>query len=193
MNWQILLNPFTKFSEKTLFFFGLITLFTGSYTAFLCGVTFDSMIEVHLNSEMTFLNSLKENSFYLVLITVLLFAFGKIINKRTRIIDIVNTAFLFRISFYFMAMLTAFPILKSVENEIKKNINSLDKLVIKPLDMILLLLITCVILLLLVYAFILLFQGFKTATNAKKPIHFIFLGLLLLFAEIISISILPLI
>lgn len=193
MNWQILLNPFTKFSEKALFFFGLITLFIGSYTAFLCGVTFDSMIEVHLNSEMTFLNSLKENSFYLVLITVLLFVFGKIINPRTRFIDILNAGFLFRIPFYFMALLMTFPFLKSFENEVQKNINSLEKLVIKPLDMILLLLITCAILLLLVYAFILLFQGFKTATNAKKPIHFVVFGLLILFAEIISVSILPLI
>ena len=193
MNWQLLLNPFTKFSEKALLFFGIITFFIGSYVAFLCGATFDGLIDVHLNSELTFFDSLKENCFHLVLITLLLFVFGKIINPRTRFIDILNAGFLFRIPFYFMALLMTFPFLKSFENEVQKNINSLEKLVIKPFDLVMILVLSCFLILLLVYAITLLFQGFKTATNAKKPIHFVVFGLLILFAEILSKTILPLI
>ncbi|GGC81438.1 hypothetical protein GCM10011508_05970 [Flavobacterium lutivivi] len=193
MNWQLLLNPFDKFSEKNIFIFGIIASIIGSYITFLSGATFDGLIEVHLNPQTTFFIALKENSLHIVLITVLLFLLGKIINKRTRFIDVLNAALLFRVPFYFMSLLLIFPFLQSLDNEIKKNPEAIGKLSLNPFDLAMILLITCVLISLLVYSIVLLYKGFKTATNVKKPLHYVFFGVIILFAEILSRIILPLI
>jgi hypothetical protein len=192
MNWKIILNPFTKFSEKQLLIFGIIATIAGSLIGSIIGVTYDGLIDVHLHPEMTFLNSLLENSILIVLITLLLFAFGKIINPKTRFIDILNSALLFRIPLYISALLTTIPVMKTVGDEVMKNINSLDKINIQSSDMIGMVIISVVLIALLVYAITLLFQGFKTATNAKKSVHYVVFGIIIFIAEIISSIILPL-
>jgi len=127
------------------------------------------------------------------LVTVLLFVFGKIINKRTRFIDILNAGLLFRVPFYLMSLLMIFPFLQSIDDEIKKNPEAVGKLSFKPFDLVMIILITCFLIALLVYSIALLFNGFKTATNAKKPLHYVVFGVIILFAEILSRIILPLI
>ena len=112
MNWQIILNPFIKFSEKQLLIVGISSAIAGSLIASMIGVTFDGLIDVHLYPEITFLDSLKENSILIILITLLLFGFGKIINSKTRFIDILNSSLLFRIPFYISALLTSIPVIK---------------------------------------------------------------------------------
>lgn len=193
MNWQTFLNPFDKFSERSIFIFGILAAIIGSYITFFCGATYDGLIEVHLNPETTFLIALKENSLHVVLVTVLLFVFGKIINKRTRFIDILNAGLLFRVPFYLMSLLMIFPFLQSIDDEIKKNPEAVGKLSFKPFDLVMIILITCFLIALLVYSIALLFNGFKTATNAKKPLHYVVFGVIILFAEILSRIILPLI
>lgn len=193
MNWQLLINPFTKFSEKKLFFFGIIVAFAGSYVAFLSSATFDGIIDVHLISTTRLIDTLKENMLNIIILSLLLFIYGKKINSKTRFIDILNCVLLFRIPFYFVAILVASPSLKNIENEISKNIQSLEKIKIDPNDIGFLLLFSILSIVLLVYAITLLFQGFKTATNAKTTQHYIGFGLIILFAEILSKTILPLI
>lgn len=189
----MILNPLTVFSEKQLLIFGVISAIAGSSIASAIGVTYDGLLDVHLRAEMTFQDSLKENSIIIALITILLFAFGKMINSKTRFIDILNSSFMFRIPFYVSALLTSFPSVKNVEEEVMKNINSLDKINLQPLDLIGIFIISTLLIVLLIYAITLLFHGFKTATNAKKTIHYVVFGIIILIAEIISKLILPLI
>jgi hypothetical protein len=186
MNWKIIFNPFIKFSEKQLLIFGIVTTIAGSLIASLVGVTFDGLIDIHINPEMTFLKSLKENGILILLITILLFAFGKIINPKTRFIDILNSAFLFRIPFYVSALLTSLPVMKRVSEEVMKNVNSIENLNLQTSDIIIMLLISVVTIGLIAYAITLLFQGFKTATNAKKAVHYVVFGILIFVGEIIS-------
>jgi hypothetical protein len=186
MNWQIILNPIRRFSAKQLLTFGITSTIVGSLIASIIDVTFDGLIDVHLHPEMTFLTSLKENSILVAIITLLLFVFGKIINTKTRFIDILNCCLLFRIPFYVSALLTSIPFMKNVEEEVIKNINSLDKINLQPTDLIGILILSVLLIILLIYAIILLFNGFKTATNAKKTVHFSVFGIIILFAEIIS-------
>jgi hypothetical protein len=186
MNWKIIFNPFTKFSEKQLLIFGIISTIAGSLIASLVDVTFDGLIDVHINPEMTFLKSLKENGILILLITILLFAFGKIINPKTRFIDNLNSAFLFRIPFYVAALLTSLPVMNRVSEEVMKNVNSIENLNLQTSDIIIMLLISVVTIGLIAYAITLLFQGFKTATNAKKAVHYVVFGILIFVGEIIS-------
>lgn len=193
MNWQIILNPFIKFSEKQLLVVGIISAITGSLLASIIGVTYDGLIDVHLHHEMTFIVSLKENSIVIILITLLLFAFGKTINTKTRFVDILNSCLLFRIPLYISTLLTSIPVIKKIEEEVMKNINSLDKINLQTTDLIGILVISILSIALLIYAITLLFQGFKTATNAKKVVHYIVFGILILVGEVISKIVLSLI
>lgn len=186
MNLQAILNPFIRFSERQLLVVGIIFAIAGSIIASACGVTYDGIIDVHTYPGITFADSVKENLNSIIIVTFLLFALGKIINSKTRFIDILNSVLLFRIPFYISALLTCVPAMKTVEKEILKNMNSLDKMNIRPFDLMVLIVISIVLLALLIYAIILLSKGFKTAANAKKPTHYISFAIVLILAEIIS-------
>jgi hypothetical protein len=193
MNWSILLNPFTKFSEKQLLVFGLVTLVIGSYLATLFGVTFDGIIDVHLWPDNTFLQSLKENAITILLLTILLFALGKMINSKTRLIDILNANLIFRLPFFLMAALMTIPAVKSIEESLVKNAQNMAGFSLNTIDVIVLLCLTGAIIALLIYAIALLYNGFKTATNSKQASHKVYFGIALLIAEILSKIILSLI
>jgi hypothetical protein len=192
MNWSILLNPFTKFSEKQLLVFGLVTLVIGSYLATLFGVTFDGIIDVHLWPDNTFLQSLKENAITILLLTILLFALGKMINSKTRLIDILNANLIFRLPFFLMAALMTIPAVKSIEESLVKNAQNMAGFSLNTIDVIVLLCLTGAIIALLIYAIALLYNGFKTATNSKQASHKVYFGIALLIAEILSKIILSL-
>lgn len=186
MNWKIITNPFLKFSEKQLFSIGISAAIAGSLIASYFGITYDGVIDVHSYPGITFVGSVKENLTSILLVAVLLFLLGKLINPKTRFIDLLNAAFLFRIPFYISALLSSVPAMKRVEGELLKNINSLDKINIPPLDLTVLLVISILLIALLIYAILLLFNGFKTATNAKKPAHYLCFAIAVLIAEILS-------
>lgn len=193
MNWQIILNPFIKFSEKQLLIVGVPSGIAGSLIASTIGVTFDGLLDVHLYPETTFLDSIIENGILITLITLLLFGFGKIINAKTRFIDILNSSLLFRIPFYFTALLTSIPVIKKMEEEVMKNINSLNEINLQTTDLIVILVVSILSIVLLIYSIALLFQGFKTATNAKKTVHYFVFGVLILVGEVLSKIVLSLI
>lgn len=193
MNWSILINPFNKFSEKQLFFFGLATATLGSYLASFLGVTFDGAIDVHLWPNITFVQSLKENIITILLLTLLLFILGKIANAKTRLIDILNASLLFRVPFYLTAVLVSLPTLKDIQESLLKNAQTSTSFNLKATDIILLLCLSAVLIALLIYAIALLYNGFKTATNIKQMVHKVFFGLAVLAAEIFCKIILSLI
>jgi hypothetical protein len=185
MNWSILLNPFNKFSEKQLLFFGLVTVAIGSYIAYLVGVTFDGAIDVHLWPNISLFQSLKENVITILLLTILLFALGKIINAKTRLIDILNASLIFRVPFYLTAVLVGIPAIKEIEDSLVKNAQNMADFNLKTTDIIILLCLTAALIALLIYAIALLYNGFKTATNVKQTSHKVFFGIAILVAEIL--------
>lgn len=193
MNWQIILNPFTKFSERQLLLIGVFSAIIGNLIASAFGVTYDGVLDVHLKPQITFLESVKENVISIIIVTLLLFVLGKLINAKTRFIDILNSCLFFRIPIYLSALLTALPIIKTVETEVLKNIDSMDKIKFEPIDLIGLIIISVILIVLLIYAITLLFQGFKTATNAKKGLHYLGFGIAIVLAEVISKIVLSLI
>lgn len=193
MNWQIILNPYTRFSEKQLLVVGVLSSIVGCLIASTLGITYDGLLDVHLRSGMTFQIAVQENSIVIILITLILFVYGKVINSKTRFIDILNSCLLFRIPLYLSALLTSIPIIKNLEKEVMRNINSLDKINLQPLDLIGLFFISTLLIVLLLYSIVLLFYGFKTATNAKKTVHYIGFGIIILLAEVVSKIVLSLI
>jgi hypothetical protein len=116
----------------------------------------------------------------------LLFGLGKIINSKTRMIDILNASFLYRIPIYIVAVMSKIPVLDGINEKVMKNISHPENINLSAGDMFFLLIFTVVSLGLLAYSIVLLVNGFKTATNAKKWQHFVSFAFVLIAAEIVS-------
>lgn len=185
MNWKLLFNPFGIYSEKQLLISGILITLAGSFVGSLFNVTFDGLLDVH-QYETDFLTSLKENSINVACIFIVLFVLGKLINRKTRVIDILNTAMVSRFPQYISAVITALPVLKKVEDEIISHQGDLQHLNFQPMDLMLLFVISMILLAITAYYITLLVNGFRTAVNAKKWQHFVGFAIALIIAEIIS-------
>lgn len=185
MNWKLIFNPFGIYSEKQLFVTEILLTLTGALLGSFLDVTYDGVLDIH-QSETDFLTSLKENGINVACIFVTLLIAGKIINRKTRAIDIFNTATISRFPMYIGAVITSSPILTRIGDQILNQRNDIQHLQLKPLDLALLLVISCVLLMITVYYITLLVNGFKTSVNAKKWQHFAGFAVALLIAEIIS-------
>lgn len=185
MNWKLLFNPFGIYSEKQLLVSGILITLAGSFVGSLFNVTFDGVLDVH-QYETDFLMSLKENSVNVACIFIVLFILGKLINRKTRAIDILNTAMVSRFPQYISAVITALPVLKKVEDEITSHQGDLQHLNLQPMDLMLLFVISMILLAITAYYITLLVNGFRTAVNAKKWQHFVGFAIALIIAEIIS-------
>ncbi|MCY1662947.1 hypothetical protein [Chryseobacterium sp. SL1] len=185
MNWKLIFNPFGIYSEKQLFVTGILLTLTGALLGSFLDVTYDGVLDIH-QSETDFLTSLKENGINVACIFVTLLIAGKIINRKTRAIDIFNTATISRFPMYIGAVITSSPILTRIGDQILNQRNDIQHLQLKPLDLALLLVISFVLLMITVYYITLLVNGFKTSVNAKKWQHFAGFAVALLIAEIIS-------
>jgi hypothetical protein len=186
MTWKLIFNPFSKFSEIQLLIFGIVATFFGSFSGYFFNLTYDGVTGIHLAKNTSFLQSLKENTINILSVAVLLFITGKIIYRKTRIIDILNTALVSRFSIYISGLFTTIPALERISNDILRNIQHPENLQITPLDLSILLIISFLMLFFLVYFVILLVNGFKISTNAKKWQHFVFFTVMLILAEILS-------
>lgn len=185
MNWKLFLNPFAKFSEIQLLVFGIAITFIGSFFGFFFQVSFDGILDVHQNN-VTFFESLKENAINLLSIFVFLFILGKIINKRTRIIDILNTSFISRLPIYIVAIFANNPAMERVANQVLANKENLQNLQFNPTDLIIVLGFSMIMMVFLAYSIVLLANGFRTATNVKKWQHYVFFAIAIVIAEIVS-------
>lgn len=185
MNWKLLINPFGIYSEKQLLVSGILITLAGSFVGSLFNVTFDGVLDVH-QYETDFLTSLKENSINIACIFIVLFILGKLINRKTRAIDILNTSMVSRFPQYISAMITALPVLKKVEDEIISHQGDLQHLNLQPVDLLLIFFTSMLLLAITAYYITLLVNGFRTSVNAKKWPHFVGFAAALIVAEIIS-------
>ncbi len=192
MNWKLIFNPFSKFSEKQLLIFGIAITFLGSFIGYFLGLTYDGVFDVH-QSEVTFSQSILENIINLFSVFLVLFILGKIIYPKTRIVDVFNIATVSRFPIYLVTFIASSPLLERIGKQILENKDHLEKFQLKPLDLIMLIGISCVMMLLLAYSIVLLVNGFRTSSNVKKWQYYVYFTIALLVAEIISKSLIQII
>lgn len=188
MIWKTFLNPFAKFSELTLLVAGLMIFAAGVLIASYCGVIFDGVFDVHvaaLDTKQNFLILLVD----VACIFVLLLALGKFINKKTRVIDILNTSLVSRLPIHILGLFTNNVAMDTINEKILKSIEQPEHLDFSFSEMAILIGFSILSMLFLAYFIILLVNGFRTATNAKKWQHFVLFAMFLIIAEIISKSI----
>lgn len=185
MNWKIIINPFSKIPEIQLLVFGIILLILGSFIGYYFEVSYDGIFDVHI-SKPTFWESFLENSINVVSLLILLFVLGKLINSKTRIIDIVNISLVSRFPIYILGLFANNSKMNEISEKLIENIDHPEKLPIDTGEMIFLLMFSFVSLWLLAYFIILLVNGFRTATNIKKWQYWILFLTVLIIAEFIS-------
>lgn len=189
MNWKTLFNPFEKYSEKTLLIFGIITTILGSFLGYLMNARFDGIVDMHLVENIECYEPLVDNIINVLVIFVLFFAFGKMINPKTRAVDILNVSLISRIPIYLVTLTNIGGYLeKSTQNMLDKidfeNLNNVPQFEFS--DMAISLVFSVVMILLLIYMIVLFWKGFQTATNTKGVRNIIIFIILFIAAEILS-------
>lgn len=189
MNWKILFNPFEKYSEKTLLIFGIVATFLGSFLGYLMNARFDGIVDMHLVREVQFQTILIDNIINTLVLFILFFVFGKIINSKTRAIDILNVSLICRIPMYLVALGNIGGYLERATQSMLDGID-LDNLQNIPqfemLDLFVILIFSVVSIGFLVWMIVLLWKGFKTATNTKRTRDIVIFIMLFILAEVLS-------
>ncbi|HRZ74708.1 MAG TPA: hypothetical protein P5335_07250 [Flavobacterium sp.] len=181
-----LYNPFELYSERQLLIFGLVLTLIGSFLGYLFNGRFDGIIDFHLLESVTFFEVVLDNFFNTVLLTTLLFITGKLINSKTRFVDVLNASLLARIPFYILPFFNFNNVMYDVSNRTYSIIVAGSFNAISTPDMILLMLFSFVAICTLIWFSVLLWNGFKVATNAKGIKNIILFIFTILVAEVVS-------
>lgn len=169
---SILYNPFEIYTERKLITVGSIITIVFSYIAFLVYIRFDGLVDMHFSDHIVPLQPLLDNTINIITCSIFLFVLGKYINRKTRFIDILAVSIVARFPFYPLLLLNINNFLKNSTEGIIEN--SKPELIhqISPSSLVIILLFALLAIGALIWYMILLYRGFKTATNSKgnKPI-----------------------
>lgn len=175
----ILFNPFEKYSDRILLLAGLFFNSAGILLGFAFNARFDGFLDLHFIETTTFLQVLLESCIDIACGTILFFFIGKLINQKTRLIDILTTCLIAKIPMYLIAFLNTNGMMYALQSKVVSQTKPED---ISSMD--LGMLMTSIPI--LIWYIILLFNGFKTATNAKETKHILLFILAIIITEIIT-------
>lgn len=181
-----LLKPFEVYSEKKLLIIGTIVTILGSLSASYFNVRYDGAIDLHFVDNTNLYQPFIDNIINIISLCIPLFIVGKIINNKTRIIDIITVILISRIPFY---MISLFNINNLVYNTSKKliSINPAEKIAqIKNIEWFIIIMAGILTIIGLIWFITLLFNGYKTATNAKGGKSIFLFIVAIIVAEILS-------
>ena len=182
---QLLKNPFALVEDKKLFLVGISTFIVGIFLAY-----YFQLQQQILRLNISETPNLKQVIIWHVIIvaslTIIYLILGKIINKKTRFIDILNTVLIALIPIY----ITFFQNFNNfLTEETSKMLNALkDGSIYSQSPPILFIFVGLAGLVFFIYYIYLLFIGFKTATNSKKIWHYTLFFVLLIITDILTSS-----
>lgn len=184
-----ILNPVKYFQDKPLLLLNLFLMVIGVVIAIKSSVRFDGVLDLHFIPIANATKTVTDVLINVVTLSIVFFLFGRIVNPKTRLIDCLNVAFISRVPFYILSALNSTGQMYSWSNYLT------NKLLKKQLDfssseITILILLALSGLAALILSVLLLFNGFKTATNAKTTKHYILFVVALIVSEIISAIIL---
>lgn len=185
MNWKTIFNPFLKFDDKKLLVIGILFFIFNILGSYYADSINDSIFHYSsLEENQEIWEVVKVNSLSYLLAIVIIFILGKILNGRTRFIDILNTLLISQIPLMIMIPINGLPFYKKAIENFSDNIATPEK--IQFWDMTLLTFGGFISLILLIYSIVLYYNGFKTATNIKKWQHIVLFAFITLLITIVS-------
>lgn len=189
MNWKILLNPFEKYSEKTLLLFGITLTLLGSFTGYLMNARFDGIIDMHIVKNTVWFEPLVDNLLNTLTLFIVFFAFGKTINPKTRAVDLLTVSLISRIPIYLISLANIGGVIGRATQNILTGID-FDNLQNPPQfemqDMAVILVFALFSIALLIWTIALLWNGFRVATNTKGTRNIVIFVFLFILAYVVS-------
>lgn len=183
---KIIFNPFQNYSEKQLITFGILAGIVGSLLALAFNGRFDGVLDLHFIEKTSISTTAIDLMINIFILSTLLFLVGKIVNKKTRLIDIIATSLIAKIPFYFLLFFNVNNKMYLATENLMEMVTKNKPIAIETFDMIILVVSGIATFACLIWSIILLFNGFKTATNSKKTKHILFFALAIILAEVIS-------
>lgn len=171
-----ILNPIEFYNDKKLLTFNLVVLLLGSILCIFMKSWFPAMITMFFRNEINGYKTILENITSIVLLFIILFVAGKIINKKTRVIDCFNLAMFSRIPMYIL----------STSNIVGTHNKTLATDELSTIDLIILNTTTIINLIVFIYLLVLFYKSFSTITNTKELKHYFVLVVFIVLGLIIS-------
>ncbi|MCD8540700.1 MAG: hypothetical protein LRY55_13730 [Leadbetterella sp.] len=171
-------NPIAHFDEKKLLMVGLATVVLTVASGYFFGLKMVSLlkyVDSRARPEILAFSALRA---YGTAIVVLYF-YGLLINRKTRLLDIINTVLISTLPAILAYPVQKIPFFEKALKGIMENPQS-----VLPSDIAVLLLLCLVMMPCVIYQFVILLNGFRTATNLKAWYHVaLFFVILLIIAS----------
>jgi len=183
---KLLFKPFEKYSEQQLLIIGILSLIIGTYLASILNTRFDGAIDMHLVQSTTLIRVIKDVLISVSCLLLCLFVVGKIINSKTRFVDIFSATIVARIPFYLFLLFNINNFFSNYTQQLLEFQKSGNPADIDPTALAVVSVVGFLAIGFIVWFFALLWNGFKIATNAKgsKSVLLFIVGILI--AEVIS-------
>lgn len=183
--WKILFNPIAYYSEKKLLVFGILSAVIGAILAYATNSRHDSFLHLSTVSNTEWWYSLVDLVTIMLIVFVFLFVAGKIVNTKTRAIDILNTILVAYIPFYLVSLTNINGRMDRAVNELMEILSN-SEFIIPTGTMIYLIVTGFISVLILIWVIALLYNGFKTAANAKGVKAIILFVLALILSTVLT-------
>lgn len=164
---QLLINPFAKYSENKLLSIGIIANLLLIALCFVLNTLLAGNLKIVYLNKIDLNSALFSNGIIVAITTIGIYILGQVINKKTRFIDILNTVLISRCVLVLFPLLNINNLFYVLSERIKNTLIVANTAKILSSDLYVLLLLCVPIIIALIWFFILLFNGFKIATNAK--------------------------
>ena len=184
---KLLFNPFEKYNETQLFVAGLAGTIACSYIGYLFNARFDGVLDMHLTKNVTLAQPFLDNIINITSLLLFIYIAGIIINKKTRLIDILNAVLIARLPYCISPLANPEVISKGVTDKLA-HIDPAKPVLpdFSGMDITALTVMGIVSIGTLVWYMALLYNGYKTATNGKKANHIVLFIVSIVLAEILS-------
>lgn len=185
MNWKTIFNPFLKFDEKILLATGIIFFVINIFGCYYSESVNDSIFHYSLLDENRDIwDIVKTNGLSYIFAISILFILGKILNGKTRLIDIINTVLISQIPLALILPVNGLSFYKAATDSISENLAHPENISVQSWAIVSIW--GFVTLIFLVYSIVLYYNGFKTATNIKKWQHIVLFAFTSIVLTIIS-------
>lgn len=175
---HILKNPFAVIEDRKLLAFGIISFISGVCLAYFFEIQMQ-ILRVNPLKTPTLIESFIGHLIIVLALTAMLYSLGKFINKKTRLLDVINVALISMTPLYLIFFENFNGFMYKQTQRIEEAIRSGN---LMEFQTPVLLIVTSILsVLILIYFIYLLFVGFKTVVHAKKTWqYFTFFGLLII-------------
>ncbi|ALU26400.1 MULTISPECIES: hypothetical protein [Myroides] len=188
MTKNYILKPFESIQDKTLLAIGVLTGVVISCLQLLTHMRSIAILkQVTLKSAPTLVQTLSDFAITTIVMTLALFVFGKIINKKTRLIDILNTVLIARICLDISVLFDINGYLSDFSLQLIDNIANPEILFkSNPQGFVYFIITSFASILCLVGFGYYIYQGFKLATHLKKKYMIIAFVLIILLVDTLT-------